>query len=145
MAAPQSTAVKWGILGGVLAFMASAGIVLMASENPEMATLGSLSIFVASLMVVATLVGKWWERGWNVRIADAEAKRVDIEERRLDIEAKRVDIEERRLDIELIKALAALAPLLNLLPKERRDRVVEELIRMCVRRITGTTIGGNIG
>ena len=134
MATPQSTAVKWGILGGVLAFMASAGIVLMASGDPEMATLGSLSIFVASLMVFATLVGKWWERGWNVGIADAEARRVDIEERRL-------AIEERGVDIELIKALAALAPLLNLLPEERRDIVVEELIRVCVGGIAGAVIG----
>jgi len=128
---PESTAVRWGAYAGAITFLLLIPFAIASSDQVVWGTIGILA--VASSIVV-TLVGRWWERGWNIKIANAEERKVDIEERRLSIEEKKLSIEERRLSIEFMSAIASLSSLISLLPEDKRVEAVEMLLKLALDR-----------
>jgi len=80
---PESTATKWGAYAGIITFLL---LVPLAITNSDQATWGTIGILAVAPSITVTLIAKWWEREWNTKIANAEQKKADIEEKRLSIE-----------------------------------------------------------
>ena len=73
----ESTAVRWGIYAGVITFLL---LMPLAIANDSQAVWGTIGILAVVSSIVVTLIGKWWEREWNIRMASAEERKVNIEQ-----------------------------------------------------------------
>ena len=107
----ESTATKWGAFAGITTFLL---LTPLAIINNNQAAWGIIGAIAAGAGIFVTLIGKWWERGWNTRIAEAETKKVDIERERL-------NIEKIRLVAELCER--------GVISKDFAEKILEKMLR----------------
>ena len=135
---------KWGAFAGVLTFILLMPLAIMNQDQTTAISIIGMIAAIAGILV--TLIGKWWEREWNSKIAEAELRRSRVEEAKLRLEERRVSIEEARLNIELIRLnveliaaigslIGSLSSLIGALPEKRRSEVAERLVELAMGQI----------